>query len=331
MNTSPYRSALHPLIARYVTLHQSLGKGFDQERRILDSLDRWLGETPQGDLTAETFNHWCKSKLHLSLGVRRRYMRIVHNFCLYRRRTEPGCFVPDPRLFPAAHQSLQPHIFSEQQIARLLCEAERLEPLSHSPLRGAVYRLAIVLLYTTGMRRGELVRLTVGDYAPDDRTLLVRRSKFHKSRYLPLSHDAVRELNAHLQLRRDHHLPLSPDTPLIWNRCRNGKAYSGGGLGQGLRLLFRSAGIRTPDGRLPRTHDVRHTFAVHALMRWYRNGADVGAKLPLLATYMGHVSIVSTERYLHFVQELASTSSDRFAAHYEALITPTDEIPGAGR
>ncbi|HAA02977.1 MAG TPA: integrase, partial [Syntrophobacteraceae bacterium] len=84
-------------------------------------------------------------------------------------------------------------------------------------------------------------------------------------------------------------------------RSQSGKAYSGGGIGQGLRKLFRQTGIRTTEGRLPRVHDLRHSFAVNVLLRWYRSGADIRTKLPLLAPYMGHVSIVSTEHYLHFV------------------------------
>ena len=70
---------------------------------------------------------------------------------------------------------------------------------------------------------------------------------------------------------------------------------------------------------------------MNALLRWYRTGADIRAKLPLLATYMGHVSIVSTERYLHFVDELASLASDRFDAHYGAVVVPLPKAQGGGR
>lgn len=121
------------------------------------------------------------------------------------------------------------------------------------------------------------------------------------------------------------HLPVSKETPLLWSRARGGRPYTENGLRTGINVLLRAAGIRTAAGRLPRLHDFRHAFAVQALMRWYRADADVQAKLPFLATYMGHVSIVSTQYYLRFVDELAGLASDRFDEHCGALVTA---LPG---
>ena len=111
------------------------------------------------------------------------------------------------------------------------------------------------------------------------------------------------------------------DSPLLWHRSpHTAGGYSGGGLGGAMRALFRRAGVRTATGRPSRTHDFRHGFAVNALLRWYRAGVDVQTKLPFLAAYMGHVSIVSTAYYLQFVELLASAASARFADHCGTLI-----------
>jgi len=101
-------------------------------------------------------------------------------------------------------------------------------------------------------------------------------------------------------------------------------------MGMAIRSLLRAAGVRTAAGEVPRTHDFRHTFAVHALLRWYRAGADMHAKLPFLSAFMGHVSIESTQYYLHFVEPLAEAASKRFADHCGALVVVTPAATTAG-
>jgi hypothetical protein len=182
-------SLLSSFISRYLVLKLALGRRYAGESRILEILEQFLAHTNVKDLTRETFSEWCKTQKVTSTVLRRR-MNLVHNLCLYRRRTEPDCFVPDAKLFPLARPPIPPYIFTETEIAKLIQAAGALKPVPRSPLRPQVSRLALVLLYTTGLRRGELLKLTIGDYDSQSRTLLVRESKFHKSRYLPLSSDA---------------------------------------------------------------------------------------------------------------------------------------------
>jgi integrase len=189
-----------------------------------------------------------------------------------------------------------------------------------------MYRLAVVLLYTTGLRRGELVRLVLSDYDPHERTLLVRESKFHKSRLVALSPSASREMERYLAVRR--RLTHDASAPLLVCRARGLRARSGSGLGQGLRRLFRRAGIRTLSGSLPRVHDLRHTYAVHVLLRWYRAGADVQAKLPALAASMGHVSVVSTAYYLALLEPVMQAASARFERHFDSLFAHVSDGGG---
>jgi len=321
-----FRSLLATTIREYLTLKRALGRQYNREEWVLARLDRFLAAR-NADLSAETFAAWCLTLENLVSGVRREHMRHVRNLCLYRRRREPECFVPDERLFPPLHQKIRPHIFTDAQVAQLLAVARTFTRTSNSPLCPENMRLAVVLLYTTGLRRGELARLTVHDYDPHERILVIRASKFHKSRLVPLSADTAREIDRLLEIRRHQQFPTGADSPLLWHRSRS---YSGSGIGIALRKLFRKAGIRTSTGRLPRTHDFRHGFALAALLRWYRAGVDVQTKLPSLATYMGHISIVSTAYYLQFLEPLAAAASARFAEHCGALIT-TEPASGSAR
>lgn len=321
-------SPLGAVIDDYLALKRSLGRRFIGEGYILASLNRFLVArgSDRALLTPESFAAWCLTLARLRPTTRRNRMRIVRNLCLYRRRTDPGCFVPDPATFPAPQAAHRPYIFSEDDLVRLLRAANELPPRSTSPVCGPMYRLAIVLLYTAGLRRGELVRLVLSDYDPGEHTLLVRASKFHKSRLVALSPDAVREMEAYLLVRR--RFPHGADSPLLVCSFRGLRARSGPGLGHTLRQLFRRADVRTPSGRLPRVHDLRHTHAVHVLRGWYQAGLDVQAKLPALATSMGHVSIVSTAYYLALLDPVAEAASDRFARHCAALLAPHSDGGG---
>ena len=315
-----FSSGLSATIRSHLTLKRALGRQYAAEAWVLAHLDRFLAAR-RVDLIAETFAAWCLTLEHLASGTRRGRMRVVRNLCLYRRRSEPGCFVPDERLFPPVHQAIRPHIFTDSQILQLLAAARMLARTSNSPLCPENMRLAIVVLSTTGLRRGELTRLTVGDYDPLQHTLAIRESKFHKSRLVPVSADTAREIEHLIAVRGRRRLPTEADSPLLWHRSPRTGGYSGGGLSCAVRALFRRAGVRTATGHLPRTHDFRHGFAVTALLRWYRAGLDVQSRLPFLAAYMGHVSIVSTAYYLQFVEPLAVAASARFADHCGALIT----------
>ena len=330
--TFALKSALGTTISRYLELNIALGKTYENPILTLRTLDQFLSQFPRSsqDLTSETFQAWCQSQSHLAPRVRLYRMQIVRRFCSYRRRTVPDCFVPDPTLFPRAGQTITPHIFSESEVAQLLAAASRLERRFCAPLRPEAIRLAIVLLYTTGLRIGELLRLVVDDFDPHEGTLLVRASKFHKSRLLPLQRSVRCELQQYLRVRRQHELPTSSSTPLIscWYHGHAERAYSQWGLLCNLRTVMDACNIRSQSGQQPRAHDFRHSFAVNALIRWYRSGADVSSRLPFLATYLGHVKIAYTHQYLHFIEPLRALASARFNEAYGALVVPLPRRAG---
>ena len=326
-----FSSTIAVVFQRYVGMKRALGRQFDSATHALQSLDRLLAKEGYADLDAAAFDAWCKTQEHLASGVRRVRMLEVHAFCVYRRRTEPECFLPDPRSFPPYHQRLRPHIFNESEVARLMDAASKLKRNPSAPLRPELTRLAIVLLFTTGMRRGELLHLTEGDYDQREATLHVRATKFYKSRLLPIHDGIANEIEKCLAARAKLKLPSSPNTPLIWNATQGGRAYTGTGISYCIKPLFDQCGIKAASGLTPRIHDFRHSFAVNALLRWYRAGADVNAKLPLLATYLGHGSALSTHHYLHFIEPMRAAASERFAKRYGPLIVPSASKKGQSR
>ncbi|GAI10886.1 unnamed protein product, partial [marine sediment metagenome] len=151
-------------------------------------------------------------------------------------------------------------------------------------------------------------------------TLLIQNTKFHKSRILPLSSSVAGEVYNYLTLRSKERLPMDTTSPLILNSCAN-KAYTGTGLSSNFSALSTALKIFTREGKTPRIHDFRHTFAVRVLEGWYQKGEDVQAKLPFLSTYMGHVCIKSTYYYLKFIEGISLQASTRFYENFGKIIT----------
>jgi integrase/recombinase XerD len=318
MSTVIARTPFERAALRYIRHHRALGKLYNHEAWVLGRVACHLSEHRKADLDATQFEAWLRGQRHTSGTTRRRAALIVHKFCRYRRRTEPGCFIPDPLYFPRRVPAVLPVILGPPQIARMLERVEAWPPNSQHPLYKATYRIAVVLLYTAGLRRGELVRLTLNDVDLTNATLRIRESKFHKTRVVPLSSSASRELRRYLKIRLAPPWDISTGAPLLGDQHGSVRfrSYAPAAIGQGLHKLYREANIRDPHGRYPRVHDLRHSFAVQALLRWYRAGVDVQAKLPQLSMYMGHVSIVSTAHYLHFISEVAGAAHRLFARHF---------------
>lgn len=308
-------------IADYLERQRALGRAYIGEEHILRSLRDFICTADKRDVDIASFERWCASHASLTGNVRRNRQRVVRNWCLYRQRTEPLCFVPDPNRFPKPNPHKAPVIIAPVAVSRMLTAARSVKPTPDSALRPDVLRLATVLLYTAGLRRGELLRLQLGDVNAQDAVLRVRESKFHKSRWVPLSEEAAAELREYLSRRQQRWGVSATTQPLLCHGTRSCHGYTGTGLSTGLQELIEAANVRGWDGRRPRVHDFRHSFAVQCLLRWYREGADVQSNLPKLAMYMGHVSIVSTAYYLRWIPELAQAASDRFEASYGRLLS----------
>ena len=308
-------------VGAYLAHWRALGRRYRHEKWLLGTLLRELPQLGHDDLTADSFQCWFAGRKDHHPNSRRKWAQLLRHFCVWRRRIDPDCFVPGTELICRAQPYVTPVIIGDRHVARMLAVADALEPSPNSPLRPATMRLAVVLLYTTGLRLGELQRLALGDVEDGGGVLRVRESKFHRSRLLPLSTSTRNELLAYLIRRAGVGFAAQPTAPLLCTRARGRmKPYSMSGLQQGLNSLLRGAGMSAEGTQRPRVHDLRHSFAVQALARWYRQGADVQAQLPKLAMYMGHVSIESTAYYLRWTDEIAALASARFARHFAATI-----------
>jgi integrase/recombinase XerD len=233
----------------------------------------------------------------------------VRQFCLYRKRFEPDGFVPD-QMIPvmAVRRHFQACILSLQQIRFLL---RGIQELNGSQLRQARIRALFLVLYCTGLRLGEALRLSIADVDLKQACFRIGPSK-GRSRLVPFGRDLAHELAAWLTARRDSGFTLSPKTSLF--EREDGRPDTLWNAGLQLNTLFRHCGLKPPrgSGRVGlRVHDLRHTFAVHRLQAWYREGQDPEPLLPWLSAYLGHVNLLGTQRYLQATPEILSEASRR--------------------
>ncbi len=175
-------------------------------------------------------------------------------------------------------------------------------------LRPQTCHTMLILLFALGLRSREVRNLRFCDVDMDQSVLFINNTKFHKSRMVPFGPKVRKYLRAYMVARRKVFAPVNPEDPLFITYRR--QPIGSSALGSLLRNLTNKV---MPDVLPPpRIHDLRHSFAVHRLLRWYREGADVQSKLVLLSTFMGHTEINSTEVYLTITMELLKEANERF-------------------
>ena len=204
---------------------------------------------------------------------------------------------------PYLRQRPQPYIYSDAEVLDLIGAAGELSGLQ----RPRTYSTMLGLLWVTGMRSGEAVRLDRGDVDLRQGVLTIRQSKYGKSR-LNLCHDSTAQILSDYAAWRDGHCP-HPQSPAFFLSERATRIHPST-LRRTFQNLSCQTGLREPaDSHGPRLHDLRHSFSVRTLTRWYRDGVDVDRHLPRLSTWLGHSCIANTYWYLTAVPELMAVAA----------------------
>lgn len=294
-------------VSAYVGYKQSLGMRFATEARALKSFSQALGDVDLDRIEPEQVRAFLDGTGPMTRFWHRKLdaLRGFYRFALARRYTPRS---PLPTNVPRCPQAFVPYIYSEDEIKRLLAAAASRERCNLSSL---TCRTLLLVLYGTGLRIGEALGLDLADVDLESALLRIRETKFYKTRIVPVGEDLTRVLRDYL-LERSKGGPIPADGPFLLTR--QGKRPSRAGAEEAFKQLRRQAKVSRIDGSRyqPRLHDMRHTYAVTRLVRWYREGADVQRLLPQLATYLGHVHISGTQRYLTMTPELLRQASLRF-------------------
>lgn len=305
MNTM--REAVH----EYLAVRRALGVKLDDVELDLLDFVRFLEHQGASHITLRLVLSWLQQLTSVQPATRIKRLCFVRGFARYRSATDPRTEIPPGRLLPNPRRRPQPYIYTAQEIAQLLDAALNM-PCCHerAELRAWTYYCLFGLLSVSGLRLSEACNLELQDVDLKAAVLTIRGTKFGKSRLVPL-HPSTCKVLADYIARRKRHWAARPVSPYLFVSS-SGNRLDDGLIHRIFYALSRQIGLRGPTASHgPRLHDLRHRFAHETLLQWYRSGEDTERRLPVLSTFLGHVSIFNTYWYFSAWPELMTEAMKR--------------------
>jgi site-specific recombinase XerD len=296
---------LQLLIEQYIAYRRSLGEQQRSNGCTLRAFGHFIGDdTTIADVSLERVEAFLPGKGPITLSWYSK-LSVLRQFYKYAVSRGYTANAPLPIVLPKLPPAFVPYIYSPNELEKLVHTAKNYDHICLAP---ETIQMILIVLYGMGLRLLELINLDRTHVNLTDSLITVHQGKFGKTRLLPIGSQLQRALQGYISRR-----PTSPaNTPFFTNRA--GGRIKPSTLQHNYRKLCCRAQISRSDGGRyqPRLHDLRHTFAVHRLTSWYRQGADVQKLLPQLSAYLGHVNIQATQVYLTMTPELLQQAGNRF-------------------
>ena len=298
-------------VNQYIAYRKSLGADFTDNSIKLNAFVRAMGEKANfADIKPESVSKYLAGTTPaITINWHRKYyaLHVFYQYALSRGYIKTS---PLPVAIPKQPPPFVPYIYNTGEL-RALFDACLGYQKKKGRLKPYTIRTLLLLLYGTGLRLSEAISLTLADVDLSQALLTIREAKFHKTRLVPLGKQLAQILIEYAAWRQKEKYHLNPEAPFFIGR--NGKTVNDYNIQDAFELIRKKAGVRRTDGyQQPRLHDLRHTFAVHRLTAWYKQGADVQRLLPALSVYMGHVCLLSTSTYLTMTPMLLEEAGRRF-------------------
>jgi len=318
-----FHSTLAPWIEKFIGEKQACGYKFATARDELRRLDRFLQEQGLQDvaLPRALVERWVAKGPNESVRTQQARLGLIRRLAAFLIRQGQPAYLPDARRAAQGPPPFVPRIFSHEEIHQFLRAADALPVNPRSPLRHLVLPELFRVLYGCGLRVSEAIGLRVGDVDLRQGVLTIRQGKFRKDRLVPLAPSLAQRLQ-----RYANSLGARPADAPFFPSLGAGRYHRQTVYHAFRQLLWQCRIAHGGRGRGPRLHDLRHTCALHRLAQWYREGADLNALLPVLATYLGHQSITQTQVYLRLTADLFPDLAARSEAAFGHVI-PRRPLP----
>lgn len=296
--------SLRKALGEYLGVRRRLGVKLERDGKLLPGFVDYVEASGDTHITGRVAVTWATQPQDVHPAWWASRLVMVRGFATYLQAIDPRHEVPPIELLPHTRPRTAPYIYSPAEISALLAATATLT----SPLRTATYHTLLGLLAATGLRVGEAVALDEEDLDRRHGLLRIRRSKFGKTREIPLHRTSTHALVQYAD-ERDRLAPRRRTRSFFVSIARTRLIYQN--VHETFLRLVYAAGLADREPRRPRIHDLRHTFAVRTVLRWHRAGDDVEAKLPTLSTYLGHIGPSTTYWYLTAVPELLEAAIAR--------------------
>ena len=306
-------TAIRDALARYLIVRRALGTRLQEAATTLGYFVDFLDLQGSKFITTDLALRWACQPKHVQRATGARRLTMVRQFAAWLSAFDVRTEVPPKRLLNARHRRSKPYIYTEQEIDHLMIEAALLP--SPMGLRALTYVTLIGLLAVTGIRPGEVVALNLSDVDLKNGILVIRQTKFGKSRFVPIDDSTCSALSDYANRRNKLYARLQTNSFFVSER---GTRLSLGSARRTFAKVSCAVGLRTAKGgcrigRGPRLQDFRHTFATRRIIKWYQAGLDVNRELPKLTSYLGHSSVSHTYWYIEAVPELLQLATEHMS------------------
>ena len=313
----PYSGVFAPLCEEFIAQKRAIGYRYREEDRQLKYFDRFSREHGLRDqvLSREMVEAWVKRRSHEAPKSRAHRVTIIREFARFLVAKGHTAHILPPQRKNAATDFV-PYIFSKTEIAKILGAADRMMERAVSPFVHLVIPVLLRTLYGCGLRISEALALRVKDVDLEKGCFIVLDSKCDDNRIVPMSATLLERCRAYITA-----IPLlsSPDTPFFPNR-HGGSMGTRGVYAQYRYILWRAGISHGGRGKGPRLHDLRHTFAVHAMRQLIAARRELTTMPPILSAYLGHKCLASTETYLRLVADAYPETAQMFEKHFAGVM-----------
>jgi integrase len=295
----------------YLSVRRALGHKLTETGRLLGQFVAYCGQSGTPVVTTDIAVAWATLPIGADPSWWAQRLSKVRGFATWLQTLDPATEVPPTDILTGRPRRAVPYLYTDAELSAIMAAAHRVR----SPLQQQTYQTLVGLLAVTGLRVGEVIRLNRGDVCLDSGLVRVIRSKFNKSREVPLHPTTVEALHRYVECR-DRLCPQRRSESFFLSTAGTRLTYSV--VRSIFHRLVQQADLRPRAGRCrPRIHDFRHSLACAILTGWYRDRVDVQARLPLLSTWLGHVNPEATYWYLSAVPELLGLASRRLEDRFE--------------